>query len=50
MRDDNAPNTVTHLNDDNKYWVAFRQHCKMICELNDFFRDKEDIMLDINRF
>lgn len=24
MRDDNAPNTVTHLNDDNKYWVAFR--------------------------
>lgn len=25
MRDDNAPNTVTHLNDDNKYWVAFRQ-------------------------
>lgn len=25
MRDDNTPSTVTHLNDDNKYWVEFRK-------------------------
>lgn len=24
-RDDDVPNTVTHLNETNKYWVAFRK-------------------------
>lgn len=28
-KDDNGPNTVTHLNDDNAYWVAIKSALTM---------------------